>query len=119
MTRQPLDSNAKGMLAGIRRGKVGTAGILADYLEEQGDPRGKALRELYKQWERAVRYWQNTTTLLRRWPKWQTVAYFSWWLRDRTGRLFRRRWGNLTYAQLYDAEPAHPPTPPNPHEDRP
>lgn len=48
-----------GDLAALVRGvmdDLSTAGILADYIEEQGDPRGVLLRRRWRRWQRAIHY---------------------------------------------------------------
>lgn len=48
----PVENDIVSFLKAIQAGDIDVAGILADWLDERGDPRGKLLRRRWKRWQK-------------------------------------------------------------------
>jgi uncharacterized protein (TIGR02996 family) len=99
--RLPVDAVAARLLVRVRQGHVEVVGVLADHLEEQGDPRVPHLRQLLATHaemlaESDARDWSHVS----HWTHWEDIAYKHGWLRFRVGAAFGRYWKNMELADL-------------------
>jgi hypothetical protein len=89
------DGTARNLLVLIRQGRLHLTGVLADHLEEIGDPRGDFLRIVLKCYDSRLQsygLWYGAT------PAYRTAQWN--WLRTTVGNLFGRRWQWVPYFEV-------------------
>ena len=70
--RAAIDDTVRTCLERVRARDVSAVGVLADYLEENGLPHAKRVRELWERFTRNVAYWSDPENDVsrRKWLRW-------------------------------------------------
>jgi hypothetical protein len=90
-------------LTDIRTCRLDAAGVLADRLEESGHPLAHRYRKYFEKYEEARDWaqrndWSNPRNS---WTRWEAVASWDLWMRDRTAKLFGRNWKAIELLRLH------------------
>jgi hypothetical protein len=87
-----------GCLERIRRGEVTAAGVLADFMDENGLPYASRVRGIWDDYRRQHNYWATLpdSEFERTWyTRWEATAWTRRRVRMLIGRLFGRKWKKL------------------------
>jgi hypothetical protein len=95
------DPTARNLLVLIRQGRLDLIGVLADVVEESGDPRCHELRQLLAFRDDLARKATGQPWLGPGPPPkpWEVTVVLHDCLRCQVGQLFSRRWPRLPYAE--------------------
>ncbi len=85
--------NLNGFLSRVRSGDVMAVGILADFLEEVGHDKARAVRRLWQKFDRRARYFATKDPwTAREWTRCEAIAWDIMALRRDIAKLFGRKW---------------------------